>query len=213
LLAEDCKETAVMPATLPPRPSVRRATFASKPTHRHHARTAHKIRKPVRRKHISKHAGGKHRPKHRAHRPRHRPTAASPRIRRVTYASPLCGERSSAMNTMLGLPEYTITQPPEAATAPAIEDAVLDAPPVLGSTNGGGGGPTGPILIFPGGPVFPIGPGPVITVPPVGPVGPVTPPVTPGAVPEPTSWATMMLGMALIGGAIRRRRRQALTKA
>ena len=204
-----------MPVSLPPRPTVRRATLASRPTH--HARTTHKPRKPVHRKH----AAAKHRTKHRPRHAAHRPTSASLRLHRVTYASPLCGERSSAMNTMLGLPDYTITQPPEAATATRIADAVIDVPPVLGYTGGGGpGGPGGPI--FPVGPVFPIGPGPIIIFPvgPVGPVGPVAPvtpvgPVTPppAAVPEPASWATMMIGMVLVGGSMRRRQQPTTKKA
>lgn len=201
LLAADCKETAIMPAALPARPTQRRATIASHPTH--HARKAHKPRKPVHRKH----AAAKHRAKHRGpHAARH-PARASLRLRRVTYASPLCGERSSAMNIMLGLPDYTVTQPPEAAVAPAIEDTLFDLPPVLGATGGGGGigGPTFPIVIFPGWPVFPIGPGPVI----LPPVGPVAPPVSPGAVPEPATWATMIVGMALVGRSMRRRSRKA----
>jgi hypothetical protein len=106
------------------------------------------------------------------------------------------------MNIMLGLPDYTVTQPPEAAIAPTIEDTLLDLPPVLGGTGGGGGigSPTFPIVIFPGWPVFPIGPGPVI----IPPVGPIAPPVSPGTVPEPATWATMMLGMMLVGAAMRR---------
>jgi hypothetical protein len=224
LLAADCKETAVMPVSLPPRPAVRRATFASKPTH--HARPAHKRHKPAVKKRAigkhkaTKHKATKHRPKHRRHPAAHRPGPASLRVHRVTYASPLCDQRSSVMNTMLGLDDYAITQPPEAAMAPGIDDAVLNAPDLFGYTGGGGGGtgsPTGPIVIFPGGPTFPTGPtGPIIILPPVGPVGPVgpvTPPTTPSAVPEPNSWATMMIGMMLVGGAVRRRQRSSAKTA
>ncbi len=198
LLAADCKETAIMPAALPARPTQRRATLASRPTR--HARKAHKPRKPVYRKH----AAAKHRAKHRGHHGARRPARAPLRLHRVTYASPLCGERSSAMNIMLGLPDYTVTLPPEAAIAPAIEDTLFDLPPVLGDAGGGGGigGPTFPIIVFPGWPVIlpPVGP-----VGPVPPVGPVTPPIPPGAVPEPATWAMMMLGMVLIGRSMRRR--------
>ena len=215
LLAADCKETSLMPVSLPARPTVRRATFASRPSH--HVRAAHKRHKPVVKKRaVTAHKTAKHRPKRRPHAAAHRPGPASARLHRVTYASPLCGERSMAMNTMLGLPDYTITQPPEAADATELENAVLDVPPLLGFT----GGPTGPGVTFPGGPYVPIYPGgptgptmPIGPVGPIGPIGPVTPPTTPTAVPEPTSWATMMIGMALVGGTIRRRQRPALKKA
>jgi hypothetical protein len=203
-LLADCKETEVRPVALPPRPTVRRATFSSKPTRRHHARTPHKVRKAVRRKAVSrKHVARKHPRKHRASHAAPRRGRAPLRLRRVTYASPLCAQRSTTMNTMLGLPEYAISAPPEAAAPPVIENALLGQPPVLGVTGGSGPGGT-----FPGGPFFPIGPGPVIVFPgePVTPIGPVTPPVTPGGVPEPASWATMIMGMFFIGRVMRRRK-------
>ena len=133
LLAADCKETSVMPVSLPARPTVRRVTFASRPSH--HARAAHKPRKPAHRKQgPAKHGPAKHRPKHRRHPAAHRPGPAFARLHRVTYASPLCGERSIAMNAILGLPDYSITQPPEAADATDIENAGLDVPPLFGFT-------------------------------------------------------------------------------
>lgn len=205
-LLADCKETEVRPVALPPRPTVRRATFSSKPTRRHHARTPHKVRKVVRRKAVSgKHVVRKHPRKHSARRAAPRRARAPLRLRRVTYASPLCAQRSTTMNTMLGLPDYTISAPPEAAGPPVIENALLGQPPVLGVT--------GPTTTSPGGPFFPIGPGPVIVFPgdPGTPIGPVTPPVTP--VPEPASWVTMIMGMFFIGRVMRRRKMPAPKKA
>jgi hypothetical protein len=217
LLAADCKETTVMPASLPPRPTLRRATFAAKPVHRHHASAVHKPHKRAIKRHVGRrHHATKHHPRHRRHPAPHRARRAPLRLHRVTYASPLCDQRSSAMNSILGLPDYEITQPPEAATAAAIEDAMFDVPPVLGYTGNGGTGGPGPI--FPGGPIFWTGPGPVIVIPvgpvgPVPPVGPVIPPIPPAAVPEPASWAMMMIGMALVGGSMRGRQRRTREKA
>ena len=73
-----------------------------------------------------------------------------------------------------------------------------------GGGGGPGGGPTGP------GPSGPIGPGP--TPPPVtGPSGPTTvvpppPPSGVSAVPEPSTWAMLLVGISLTGGMMRRRR-------
>ena len=70
--------------------------------------------------------------------------------------------------------------------------------------------PGGPPVVFPGVIPPPGGGGGVIipppittTPPPVTPVVPITP-TTPG-VPEPATWATMLLGFAMIGWAVRRR--------
>lgn len=128
-------------------------------------------------------------------------------MHRVTYASPLCGERSTVLNDMIGLPG--ITQPPVPAdSAPGyVLPTFIDLPPVTGGGPGPVIGPTGPgpIVIWPPiGPIFPVGPGPVIVQPP-GP--PVTPPVTPpvSSAPEPSSWSMMLIGFMLVGGRIRRR--------
>ena len=207
-LLADCTETAIMPSSLPPRPTLRRATFAhplirhARPKRKAPAHVVHK-RRAVR------HA-----------RPAHRPARHRPVLHRVTYASPLCARRSEAINDMLGLPDYDVTQPPIAADSiPGTDDvipALVDVPPLIGSgpspiTGGPGGpdvpgGPTGPgpITGVPGIPTFPPGPGPIVLTPPDV-TTPVTPPVVSNA-PEPTSWATMLVGMALIGGSIRRRR-------
>jgi hypothetical protein len=124
----------------------------------------------------------------------------------VTYASPLCGERTQTINDLIGLPD--VTEMPVAAAASDVPNQAFTLPALVGG--GGTTGPTGPGVGFPTGPGFPGGPtGPIILVPPVVPPTPPTPPVPPippVAVPEPASWMTMMLGMALVGRSIRRRR-------
>lgn len=101
-----------------------------------------------------------------------------------------------------------------------------------GSTGGGpdtiGGGPTAPVI---GGGTNQPGTGstsgggttggtmvpPIDTLPPTNPgdghgggnptVPPVRPPIVTGAVPEPASWATMLIGFGALGAMMRRRRR------
>ena len=212
-LLADCAETVIMPSPLSPRPALRRATYAAGPTRprRHHVRPKRKA--PVHR--VIRHAP--HKTVHHRHRHpiSHRPADRRAVLHRVTYASPLCAKRSEVINDMLGLPEYDVTQPPIVAdSTPDNLPAFIDVSPVFGPDTGGGGGPTGPgpVIIPPIGPIFPPGPGPIIIGPPGPPGPPVTPPgppVTPPVVsnaPEPSSWATMLMGMALIGGSVRRRR-------
>ena len=97
-------------------------------------------------------------------------------------------------------------------TAPApLFNLVSGLPVVVPPTAIAAGGPpvvTPPSNVIPGGPGGGGGGGGVI-VPPsvVTPLAPVTP-VTP-AVPEPTTWAMMLVGFALMGRAIRRGRRAA----
>jgi len=128
-------------------------------------------------------------------------------VHRVTYASPLCGQRSEIINDMLGLPG--VTQPPVAAESTGNNGLIpifIDLPPIIGFGPGPLiiGGPIGPgPITFPGGPTYPPGPGPIIIAPP-GPPGPPGPPVT-SPVPEPASWAAMLIGMMLLGGGMRRR--------
>jgi hypothetical protein len=214
-LIADCAETAYMPSPLPERPTLRRATYASKPgvPHRHRARPKKRTHRVVHAKkasHIRKATHAKRKVLHR--RPAaHRPAAKRPILHRVTYASPLCAKRSTVLNDMLGLPDYDITQPAIAGDAvPGTTSlpAFIDVPPVIGTGSGpitGGGTGPGPIT-FPGGPIYPVGPGPIV-VEPTPPVGPpvVTPPVTPpSSVPEPASWAMMIMGMMLVGSSLRR---------
>lgn len=206
----ECTET-ISPSPLSPRPALRRATYAAKPSlprrarakrlKRHHARSPHK-------RHLVRHA--KRKPVHHAH---HRPAARHPRaarravVHRVTYALPACGQRTEMINDLLGLPG--VTQPPIAAesiAATAPLPIFIDLPPAIGPGPGPivVGGPVGPgPIIFPGGPTYPVGPGPIIIGPPGPPIAPPISPVTP-SVPEPGSWATMLSGLMLVG-AMRRR--------
>jgi hypothetical protein len=81
-------------------------------------------------------------------------------------------------------------------------------PPQSPPPGGGGGGPTPPPSEEP--PVTqpppPVGVEPTITQPP--PPGDDEPPPTPPVVPEPGTWATMLLGVGLSGLLMRRRRRK-----
>jgi hypothetical protein len=251
LLAE-CADTVIQPSPLEPRPVFSRATYASKPSlhrkRRHARKPAHKRpaahkksvaqQKPLahkkavaHRKTIAHKAVAHRKPHHRARRPAlaHRPVGDKRlTLQRVTYASPLCNQRTPQMDTLLGLDTI-----PTQALAPAeettVQNEIFTLPPIFGG--GGGLYPGGgyPIVGFPGVPGFPGFPGgpvgPIVIVPvtpgtpgtpggpdvPGGPGTPGTPgtPVTPppSAVPEPASWAMMVLGFGFAGGAIRRRRR------
>lgn len=110
------------------------------------------------------------------------------------------------------------TRRPAAAALPSIlppgipEEVPIAAAPLYALVAGlppaetipGGGGPVGP----PGGfPIIPPGGGGGIIVPPIiVPPGPPPPPPPPPAVPEPATWAMMLMGFLAIGGAVRRRR-------
>jgi len=201
-LIADCPETTFMPSPLARRPVLYRATHASRPARPHRHRKAKPHKRVVHHKHRAvRHLAHKRHPA--PHRRAAQPTRA--RLHKVTYASPLCGERSQTINDLIGLPD--VTELPIAAAASDVP-TVFDLPALVGS--GGTTGPTGPGVGFPTGPGFPGGPtGPIFPVPPVVPPTPPTPPVPPVppvAVPEPASWATMMLGMAWIGRTMRRRR-------
>ena len=202
-LLADCTETRFLPSP-PSRPLRRRATHASKPHARHVAGKKIARKKAV---HRRRHAAARpsKRPRHSAHR-RAAPHAKHVVLRRVTYASPLCDRRTPFINDMIGLPdnEYAITQTPVPA------DTTITAPTIAVV---GPAAPDTPVSLLPYTPLYPLGPGPIVLPPvrpapplppPVGP--PVTPPVTPSPVPEPASWTTMIFGMALAGGLIRRRR-------
>ncbi len=210
-----CADTVVDPSPLSERPVLERATFASKPQ-RPHTRRKVKARKPRARKAVA-HKPAAHKVVRKTvarARPRaiHRPaagigrpparTAHRPVLQRLTYASPLCGERSHALNELVGLPDVQdVTQSLVVADNVPVQNQIFTLPGLGGGTVTTPTGPSGPVIVFPTGPTFPVGPtGPVI----VPPVGPGTPPTT--AVPEPASWATMLLGFLLVGGTIRRRK-------
>jgi len=119
---------------------------------------------------------------------------ALPKVRRP--ASPLANIVAAPAAPIIpppaGTPLYNVVN--SAPVVPAVAATPAPgAPPVIfpGFTPppGGGGG-----IIIP----------PIVETPPVTPPPVVTPPTTP-AVPEPTTWAMMLLGFAMIGFAVRKR--------
>lgn len=127
---------------------------------------------------------------------------ALPKVRRPGAASPLAGIVGAAP-----VPPAEVLPPP----AP-LYNVVAGGPGAPVAAPPPGGGP----VIFPAIPPPPGGGGGVILPPPVI-TPPVTPPVTPpivippppttGAVPEPSTWAMMLIGFAMIGRSLRARRR------
>ena len=127
---------------------------------------------------------------------------ALPKVRRPGAASPLAGIVGAAP-----VPPAEVLPPP----AP-LYHVVAGGPGAPVAAPPPGGGP----VIFPAIPPPPGGGGGVILPPPVI-TPPVTPPVTPpivippppttGAVPEPSTWAMMLIGFAMIGRSLRARRR------
>jgi hypothetical protein len=104
-----------------------------------------------------------------------------------------------------------VTAPPAPPVLPPVSQAplfsMMAAPPVVPPVNGGGGG------------VTPVGPPSFSDIPlPGGGGGSIVPPTTteqlpPPAVPEPDTWALMLLGFAFTGLALRRDRRRATLAA
>jgi hypothetical protein len=95
-------------------------------------------------------------------------------------------------------PIYSLMTGPPTAIPPigAIPVSGGGGPPIIGSPGGGGGGGGG--VIVP----------PVTTTP-----GTPTPPTQTSAVPEPGTWALMLLGFGFVGLAVRRDRRRAAVAA
>jgi hypothetical protein len=118
----------------------------------------------------------------------------------------------SPLAAIVGAPALPPILPPVPNTS--LYDVVKGTPAPLTAPLTGGAAP----VVFPGAPPLPGGGGggvifpPVVTQPPETPPAP--PPETPPApppgtpttqlVPEPTSWAMMLVGFALIGGRLRR---------
>lgn len=127
---------------------------------------------------------------------------ALPKVRRPP-ASPLAG--------IVGAAPIPPVIPP--VTPGPLYNVVGPPPPVALSPPVGPGGPGGgfPGLPLPGGGGGIIVPPPAIVTPPDTPVVPVTPvtPVTPG-IPEPSTWAMMLVGFAMIGSAVARKARPLL---
>jgi hypothetical protein len=118
-------------------------------------------------------------------------------------AAPLGRHVIPPVEAIMGAPPAPLIVPPIVA-APPLYNVVAGTPaPILPASSGAGGGP--PILSDippPGGGGGVIAPPPIITeeLPP--------PPVTTSAVPEPASWAMMLIGFATMGGAFRRHKRR-----
>ena len=94
--------------------------------------------------------------------------------------------------------------PPDAPDDPF--EMPKDGPPPPSSSPGGPAGPGGPVVFGPFG-----GGGPFFEGPPVGGAGPLGAPLAP--VPEPQTWAMMILGFGAVGYLIRRRRARTLVNA
>jgi len=96
-------------------------------------------------------------------------------------------------------PIYSLMTGPPTAIPPigAIPVSGGGAPPIIGSPGGGGGGGGGGVIVPP-----------VTTTP-----GTPTPPTQTSAVPEPGTWALMLLGFGFVGLTVRRDRRRAAVAA
>lgn len=117
-------------------------------------------------------------------------------------AAPLGRHVIPPLEAIMGAPSAPLIVPPTVA-APQLYNVVAGTPaPIVPASSGAGGSP--PILSDippPGGGGGVIAPPPIITeeLPP--------PPVTTSAVPEPASWAMMLIGFAAISSAFRRHER------
>jgi hypothetical protein len=130
----------------------------------------------------------------------------------ASAVAPLRGHIIPPVAGLLGAPAAPVIIP--APVAPPLYNVVAGGPPmplppvvpplVGGGGGGGGGGVVGPPIFSPiplpgGGGGGGIVPPPIITAA-------VPPPVVTSVLPEPASWALMLVGFALIGGALRRKR-------
>ena len=143
--------------------------------------------------------------------PRERPKGALAKLKQLKHkraaALPLGHHVLPPAAAVLAAPPAIIVPPP-IAPAP-LYDVVAGGPPIVlppvpiltGGGGGGGGPPVLPGIPPPGGGGGVFVPPPIITT-----VVPPPPPAT-SAVPEPASWAMMLVGFAMVGGALRRKRR------
>ena len=136
--------------------------------------------------------------------------ARDPSLRRRSIASRSLGNSG----TDFGETSNPITTPITTPTQSLLDRAPLaitSSEPGASQVIPLGSGPDGPALSFSGTPAQANGSGGggsiVSTTPDPGPPPPDTPDPTPpvGIVPEPVTWTMMILGFALIGGAMRRR--------
>ena len=103
-------------------------------------------------------------------------------------------------------PPPPIAPPPEAPLYTAMGAPPVPVVPVAGGSSGGGGPPLLSNIPLPGG-----GGGGVFAPPVITTATPAVPVTTVSSVPEPMTWTMMILGFALIGRAMRRRRVPAST--
>ncbi|WP_404711930.1 PEPxxWA-CTERM sorting domain-containing protein [Sphingomonas sp. MMS24-J13] len=226
LLANNCSEES---APLPERPVLGRSTFASHAPHVPHKKAkphakkktvAHKpnhakkptaskppVTKPTAHKPIKKHPKKPSKPRKTLHKRsggtghdggnKH---AGKDALQRATFGSPICQDRAPVMQAF-GVGD--MDQPLGDEFARAVQDAL--SPQDNQFTNSPGGNrPQNPGSVFPNTPTL-TPPGTPNTGPGGGPNPP--PPPPPPAVPEPSSWALMILGFGAIGMSLRRRRR------
>ena len=207
-LASGCSDIHTVGETLPSRPVIRHRTLASPLPHRP-AKRRHAAKRPAR--HVVKHRTVRHGPvlhrKHALHRkPRHhvRHAHARPTLHKVTYASPLCIDRSHAINALLGLPDVPLNLldsgsvdavPTQLTGTPSGIDDYQPSGSVTGPGGLGGSGGFGDVFVpgvtggGGGGGTGSNGGGTVTTI-----------------VPEPATWGMMILGFVFVGAWLRRRR-------
>jgi hypothetical protein len=182
------------PVAAPRPPRVRRAPAASGPRRKaaHVRKAAHAGKAPVRRKLAARRAGG-----------------AAPAAAPKAVGTPDARLMMTRLGPPADAPRYmeltTTVCTTGPAAAPILPDDLL--PDQFAET---GRRPPGfpPDEIFEIPPLLPPTDEPIIDlVPVVSPPGPPLPPLTtPGVVPEPHTWALMILGFGVVGGALRRRR-------
>lgn len=118
-------------------------------------------------------------------------------------AAPLGRHMIPPVQAIMGAPAAPLIIPPTIA-APPLYNVVAGAPaPIVPASSGGGGGP--PVLSDIPGPGGGIGGG-IVAPPPI--VTQEVPPPATSAVPEPASWAMMLVGFAAIGSVFRRRQQK-----
>jgi PEP-CTERM motif len=145
--------------------------------------------------------------------PGQRPKGALAKLKQLKHkraaALPLGRHIIPPVAAILGAPAVPVILPPPIAPAPPLYNVVAGGPPIVippvpippgGGGGGGGGGP--PIL--PG--IPPPGGGGGVLIPPPIVTEVVPPPPVTSAVPEPASWAMMLLGFAMLGSFLRRQK-------
>lgn len=122
-------------------------------------------------------------------------------------ASPSDTPPNSGMRVIAAAPPLSESVPQFAPVEFAAQTPGLTFPPIA---NAVASPPIGGLFPSPGG-GSPVPPGGGILIPPGTNVPP--PPTVPGVIPEPETWAMMLLGFGLIGAGLRRRRTASTAKA